>query len=620
MPSTYAHRRFGADVLVQLPRELREKITPYRPLYDMGLHGPDLMFYYRALQSNPVNRLGNAMHEQPGRVFFTRARGVVNTARNKNAALAYALGFVCHFALDSTCHPYVERYTRESGVSHCEIETEFDNQLMREDGLDPMHFFTAGHIRPNREFAKIIAPFYENVTADETYGAMRGMVRVHHLLQATSPVKRWVVLTALKAAGTYDVMHGLVANLQPNPRCEASDKELEALYQQALPLVATLIPIFFNALAEGGGLSSVEYLAYWGYAASAVTVITAVLSPILGTLADTRNFKKPIFTFCVAVGVIGCCAMGMASTWLPFLLIFIFAKVGFSGSLVFYDSMLSDVTVPDRMDEVSSKGYAWGYIGSCVPFVVCLALVLGAGSIGISQMTALNLALFITAVWWLVATLPLLRQYKQVHFVEVQEHAIRQSFARIGHTLRHLKEDRQVFWFLLAFFCYIDGVYTIIDMATAYGTALGLDTTGLLLALLVTQIVAFPSALVFGRLSGQYPSGTLIPVCIAAYAGIAVFAFFLKHQWQFWVLAVVVGMFQGGIQALSRSHFAKIIPPEKSGEYFGLFDICGKGASFLGTMIVSVGSQLTGSANVGVGSLIVLFIVGFVLFRVSDQK
>ena len=144
-------------------------------------------------------------------------------------------------------------------------------------------------------------------------------------------------------------------------------------------LVATLIPIFFNALAEGGGLSSVEYLAYWGYAASAVTVITAVLSPILGTLADTRNFKKPIFTFCVAVGVIGCCAMGIASTWLPFLLIFIFAKVGFSGSLVFYDSMLSDVTVPDRMDEVSSKGYAWGYIGSCVPFVVCLALVLGAG-------------------------------------------------------------------------------------------------------------------------------------------------------------------------------------------------------------------------------------------------
>ena len=385
-------------------------------------------------------------------------------------------------------------------------------------------------------------------------------------------------------------------------------------------LVATLIPIFFNALAEEGGLSSVDYLAYWGYAASAVTIITAVLSPILGTLADTRGFKKPIFILCLVVGVAGCCAMGLAKTWLPFLLIFVFAKVGFSGSLVFYDSMLSDVTTPDRMDVVSSRGYAWGYIGSCVPFVVCLALVLGSGAIGLSQMTALNIALFITAAWWLAMTLPLLKTYRQLHYVEVQEHAIRQSFARIGHTLRHLHEDKQVFWFLLAFFCYIDGVYTIIDMATAYGTALGLDTTGLLLALLVTQIVAFPSALIFGRLSAKYPSTTLIPVCIAAYAGIALFAFFLTQQWQFWVLAFVVGMFQGGVQALSRSHFAKIIPPEKSGEYFGLFDICGKGASFLGTMIVSVGSQLTGSANVGVGSLIVLFLVGFVLFRVSCKE
>ena len=384
-------------------------------------------------------------------------------------------------------------------------------------------------------------------------------------------------------------------------------------------LVATLIPIFFNALAEEGGLSSVDYLAYWGYAASAVTIITAVLSPILGTLADTRGFKKPIFILCLVVGVAGCCAMGLAKTWLPFLLIFVFAKVGFSGSLVFYDSMLSDVTTPDRMDVVSSRGYAGGYIGSCVPFVVCLALVLGSGAIGLSQMTALNIALFITAAWWLAMTLPLLKTYRQLHYVEVEKHAIRQSFARIGHTLRHLHEDKQVFWFLLAFFCYIDGVYTIIDMATAYGTALGLDTTGLLLALLVTQIVAFPSALIFGRLSQKYESKILIPVCIAAYTGIAVFAFFLKSQWQFWVLAVVVGMFQGGVQALSRSHFAKIIPQEKSGEYFGLFDICGKGASFLGTMIVSVGSQLTGSANVGVGSIAILFVIGFVLFGISTR-
>ena len=382
-------------------------------------------------------------------------------------------------------------------------------------------------------------------------------------------------------------------------------------------MIATLVPIFFNALAETGGLDSVEYLAYWGYASSAVTVITAVLGPILGTLADTRGYKKPIFILCLFVGVAGCCAMGFAGTWLTFLLIFIVAKVGYSGSLVFYDSMLGDVTTPERMDVVSSRGYAWGYIGSCIPFVLCLALVLGSSAIGLGQMTALSIALVITAVWWLVVTLPLLKKYRQINYVEVEQHAIRQSFVRIGHTLKHLYEDKQVFWFLLAFFCYIDGVYTIIDMATAYGTALGLDTTGLLLALLLTQIVAFPSALIFGRLSANYPSSQLIPVCIAAYTGIAAFAFFLKTQWQFWVLAVLVGMFQGGVQALSRSHFAKIIPAEKSGEYFGLFDICGKGASFLGTMLVSVGSQLTGSANVGIGMLALLFAVGFVLFRIS---
>ena len=156
MPSTYAHRRFGADVLALLPDGLRATLEQHRELYDIGLHGPDLMFYYKALQSNPVNRLGNTMHEQKGEVFFTRARTVVENAPDKDAALAYALGFVCHFALDSTCHPYVEAYVRESGVGHCEIETEFDNALMREDGLDPIKFFTASHIKPSRDHRALL--------------------------------------------------------------------------------------------------------------------------------------------------------------------------------------------------------------------------------------------------------------------------------------------------------------------------------------------------------------------------------------------------------------------------------------------------------------------------------
>ena len=241
MPSTYAHRRFGADVLVQLPRELREKITPYRPLYDMGLHGPDLMFYYRALQSNPVNRLGNAMHEQPGRVFFTRARGVVNTARNKNAAWAYALGFFCHFALDSTCHPFVEQFTRESGVTHCEIETEFDNMLLRRDGYDPLTFFTASHIHPSAANARVIAPFYRDISEQTALEALKGMIMVHKVLQASNPVKRWVVLTGMRVAGKYEFMHGLVANPQLNPKCVQSSQKLEELYKTAVPLAVRLI-------------------------------------------------------------------------------------------------------------------------------------------------------------------------------------------------------------------------------------------------------------------------------------------------------------------------------------------------------------------------------------------
>ena len=241
MPSTYAHRRFGADVFAALPAAVQAKILPYRELYDLGLHGPDLLFYYHAVRSTPVSRLGNAMHEEPGRVFFGRARQVVRAAESKNAALAYALGFVCHFALDSTCHPYVEQFVRESGVSHCEIETEFDNMLLRRDGYDPLKFFTASHIHPSERNAKVLAPFYEGISEQTALDSIKGMISVHRLLQASNLVKRWVVLTGMKAVGKYDTLHGLVANPKPNPKCTESGKKLEALYTQALPLAEKLI-------------------------------------------------------------------------------------------------------------------------------------------------------------------------------------------------------------------------------------------------------------------------------------------------------------------------------------------------------------------------------------------
>ena len=385
-------------------------------------------------------------------------------------------------------------------------------------------------------------------------------------------------------------------------------------------IISTIIPIYFNYLAGSAGLSDVEYLAYWGYTASAATLAVALMGPICGTLADTKGYKKPIFIISLMIGAVGCISLGFAKNWLLFLIIFIIAKMGLSGSIIFYDSMLSDVTTTERMDQVSSQGYAWGYIGSCIPFVISLIIVLGSDAIGIPMETAMTIAFVITALWWICMALPLLKTYQQKHYVEKKAYAIKESFLRLGRTFQNVRREKKVFLFLLAFFFYIDGVYTIIDLATAYGSALGLDSTGLLLALLATQIVAFPCSIIFGRLTQKYESEKLIMVCLIAYFCITIFAMFLKTQLQFWILAIFVGMFQGGIQALSRSYFTKIIPANQSGEYFGLMDICGKGASFIGTAIVGVVSQLTGDINKGVGMLALMFVIGILIFRCAVKE
>ena len=395
-------------------------------------------------------------------------------------------------------------------------------------------------------------------------------------------------------------------------------------------LVSTLLPIYFNALASGAGISESDYLAYWGYAGSVATVLVAIIGPICGTMADW-NYKKPLFLGSLALGAIGCAALGVAWGWLSFLVIFIIARVGYNCANVFYDSMLPEITTEARMDNVSTMGYALGYIGSVIPFALCLVLVLLHDTFGMSQVTALIISFILTAVWWVVCSVPLAKRYKQTAFHENGGKPVGESFKQLARTFKEAKKHKHIFVYLVAFFFFIDGVYTIIDMATAYGTALGLDTTGLLLALLVTQIVAFPFAILFGRLASQYDTGLLIKICILAYTGIAAFAIFLATQWQFWTLAVLVGMFQGGIQALSRSYLAKIIPAEQSGEYYGLMDICGKGASFVGTTLVAVVSQATEgmtfhlfglpvvNTGVAVGSIGILFIIGFILFCKADQ-
>lgn len=380
-------------------------------------------------------------------------------------------------------------------------------------------------------------------------------------------------------------------------------------------LVATILPIYFNYLSSSQGVAEHNYLSYWSYAASLSTLIVALAGPILGTLADYKDHKKKIFLTCATLGALALACFWIPSSWFAFLVLFIAAKVAYSLSLIVYDSMLTDITTEERMDAVSSKGYAWGYIGSVVPFIISLVFVLMYDKMGMTLKTAMMIAFILNAVWWIAFTLPLVKSYKQKYYIEPEAHPALDTFARLKDTLMKAKEQKKVFLFLFAFFFYIDGVYTIIDMATAYGTSLGLNTTGLLLALLLTQIVAFPASLTFAVLSKTKDTASLIKVAIIAYFLIALFAVQLDKQWEFWILAVAVGCFQGGIQALSRSYFAKIIPENASGEYFGLFDICGKGASFLGTMLIGVVTQITGKQNLGVAALSIMFVIGYLIFN-----
>lgn len=383
-------------------------------------------------------------------------------------------------------------------------------------------------------------------------------------------------------------------------------------------LCTTIIPIYFKNIATADNLSNSDSTAFLSFTLSLSTILVAILGPILGTMADTKNYKKPLFVSTFLVGVIGCMAMAFASKWLAFLAVFCIAKTGYQLSLIFYDSMLTDVTTEDRMDEISSQGYAWGYIGSCVPFIASLVLILGSDVIGISGGMAMTLALFLNAVWWAGVTIPLIRNYRQIHYVEKVNHPVKESFRRIVDVVKGLKHQRKILFFLLGFFFYIDGVYTIIDMATTYGKDVGISDTDLVLALLMTQVVAFPCSIAFGKISKRFKNGSLIQVSILAYFLIAVFALQLDKAWEFWFLAVCVAVFQGAIQALSRSYFAKNIPKEKSSEYFGFYDIFGKGAAFIGTTVMGISTMVSGSSRYGVAILSLMFLVGFFFFRKAE--
>ncbi len=390
-------------------------------------------------------------------------------------------------------------------------------------------------------------------------------------------------------------------------------------------LACALIPIWFKNVAIGNGagyISSDKATAYYSLSIAIVTIIVALMGPACGALADRKDSKKIFFNIVVALGVICCILNGFMPGWISFLIMYVLTKVFYNASLIFYDSMLVDVTTEERMDEVSSYGYAWGYLGSCIPFILALlAYILGPDMVGLlSENLSKIIGFSVTGIWWLIVTLPLLKNYKQNNYVENAHVSVADSFLKLFTTLKKIfAGDKRVWLFLLAFFLYIDGVGTIIDNCINIGTDLQLNTVGQVVFLLGTQVVAFAGSLVFAKLSQKYSTVTLICICIAGYFAVCLYALTLKSLLDFGILAFGVGCFQGSIQSLSRSYYSKIIPAENAGEYFGIYDIFAKGASCLGSVVIAVVKLMGGTINLAVACMAFFFAGGFVLLRLADK-
>ncbi len=386
---------------------------------------------------------------------------------------------------------------------------------------------------------------------------------------------------------------------------------------------AAIFPIYFAAKAtEQGNV-------WFGYAVSAANLLVAFIAPFLGSVGDFKGMKKKLWSAFTLLGVVFTAFMGIFGSWQLMLIGYIISRIGISASCLFYDSFLTDVTTPERMDRVSAWGYAMGYIGgSTIPFVISIVIMLVMGMSDLSY----RLAILIVPVWWALFSLPFWKNVEQVYYVETPPRELGSAaWKNTKDTLRHILKDKAVLFFLAAYFCYIDGVDTIISMATNYGSTLGLGTIGMILALLVTQIVAVPFSILFGNWGKKHGALKLISIAVAVYAVITVVGFamgFLVDYHAelgltmeracsistvlFWVLATMVGTVQGGIQSLSRSYFGQVVPPERSNEYFGFMDICGKFACVFGPALYAFTYNITGKPSFGILSLIILFLLGLI--------
>lgn len=383
---------------------------------------------------------------------------------------------------------------------------------------------------------------------------------------------------------------------------------------------AIILPNFYTTITAG----IPEAGPRWGYATSIATLICAVCAPFFGTLGDYKGYKKKLFTIFVLLGVIATGALAFTSNWQLMLVLYILGTIGFNASCVFYDGFLPDVTTEARMDKVSTYGYGLGYIGgSTIPLLIAMALIILGENWGIPSDVACQISFMITAVWWLVFTIPMWRHVHQVHYTEHQGNVISQSFQRISTVGKRIIKIRPLVYFLIAYFFYIDGVGTIIHMATIFGTNMGLDSNYLIVILLVVQLVAFPFAILYGKMSVKYGVRNMILFGIATYMVVCLVALGLEPLrlmgeipllLGFVVLAFLVGTAQGGIQALSRSFYGKLVPENSANEFFGFFDIFGKFSAVLGPFLFSLVWDSTQQVHLGIIPVLLMFVIGLLLF------
>lgn len=406
--------------------------------------------------------------------------------------------------------------------------------------------------------------------------------------------------------------------------------------------VVTILPIFFTTVA-GYTANGSSTMTTWGYATSVAMAVVALAAPVLGVFGDFAGMRKKLFTVFLAIGSLSCFGLALtpgmdftsspraaATVSMMILVLYILSTIGFDAAGLYYDAFLTDVTTEDRMDRVSTMGYGLGYIGgSTIPLLIFLIM----NAVGVDMLVCLAFIFALTGVWWIFFSVPLLKYVRQKGGRRPEAAAVGEALRGLKKTAGDIYRNKLLFVYILAYFFYIDGVHTVISMSTTYGANLGLGSSDMLLALLMVQVLGLPFCLLYIKLSDRFGARFMVGVGICVYMFICIFGYFMRSAWQFWVLALLCATSQGGIQALSRSMFGKLIPDkEHSGEYFGFFDVFGKFSAIMGPALAGFVTSIVynrmaaadpsltaeqlnaASTPYGILSIILLFIVGAVLY------